>query len=222
MEPLVAKQSAAMDKFDPEKKISLTVDEWGAWLAPTPGSNPAFLQQQNSQRDAILAALNLNIFFRHADRIRMTNIAQMVNVLQAMILTDGPKMVLTPTYHLFKMYGPFQDATFLPVSFDAGTYKFGDITLPKVDAVAAKTKDGKIVVALTNIDAKEAVSFEVALPGVSAGSAKGEVLSAPRLDSVNTFAAPNTVKPKAVTATVANGKLSVTLAPASVTVLTLN
>lgn len=222
MEPLVAKQAAAMDKFDPEKKISLTVDEWGAWLAPTPGSNPAFLQQQNSQRDAILAALNLNIFFRHADRIRMTNIAQMVNVLQAMILTDGPKMVLTPTYHLFKMYVPFQDASFLPVSFEAGTYKFGDITLPKVDAVAAKTKDGKIVVALTNIDAKEAVSFEVALPGVSATTAKGEVLSAPKLDSVNTFAAPNTVKPKAVTATVANGKLSVSLAPASVTVLTLN
>ncbi|GAA0527204.1 alpha-N-arabinofuranosidase [Rhizomicrobium palustre] len=221
MEPLVAKQAAAMDKFDPEKKISLTVDEWGAWLAPTPGSNPAFLQQQNSQRDAVLAALNLNIFFRHADRIRMTNIAQMVNVLQAMILTEGNKMVLTPTYHLFKMYVPFQDSTFLPVSFDAGTYKFGDITLPKVDAVAAKTKDGKIVIALTNIDAKSPASFSVKLPG-ALGTAKGEVLSAPKLDSVNSFTAPETVKPKAVSATVTDGTLSITLAPASVTVLTLN
>lgn len=222
MGPLIDTHAAVMDKYDPEKKISLTVDEWGAWLAPMPGSNPAFLQQQNSQRDAVLAALNLNIFFRHADRVRMTNIAQMVNVLQAMILTDGGKMVLTPTYHLFKMYVPFQDATLLPASFDAGTYKFGNTTLPKVDAVAAKTKDGKIVVALTNIDAKEAVSFDVALPGVSATTAKGEVLSAPKLDSVNTFAAPNTVKPKPVTASVTNGKLAITLAPASVTVLTLN
>jgi alpha-N-arabinofuranosidase len=222
MGPLIDTHAAVMDKYDPEKKISLTVDEWGAWLAPMPGSNPAFLQQQNSQRDAILAALNLNIFFRHADRIRMTNIAQMVNVLQAMILTDGAKMVLTPTYHLFKMYAPFQDATFLPTSFDAGSYKFGNLTLPKVDAVAAKTKDGKIILALTNIDAKEAVAFDITLPGVTSTSAKGEVLSAPKLDSVNTFAAPDTVKPKAVAATVANGKVSLTLAPASVTVLTLN
>lgn len=222
MEPLIQMQAAAMDKYDPEKKISLTVDEWGAWLAPTPGSNPAFLQQQNSQRDAILAALNLNIFFRHADRIRMTNIAQMVNVLQAMILTDGGKMVLTPTYHLFKMYVPFQDAAFLPASFDVGTYKFGDITLPKVDVVAAKTKDGKVVIALTNIDPNKAVSFDVALAGVTATAGHGETLVAPKVDSVNTIAAPNTVTPKHVMATVKDGKLSITLAPASVTVLTLD
>lgn len=222
MEPMIKLQETAMDKFDPEKKISLTVDEWGAWLAPTPGSNKDFLQQQNSQRDAILAALNLNIFFRHADRVRMTNIAQMVNVLQAMILTEGGKMVLTPTYHLFKMYVPFQDSTFLPVQFDAGTYTFGDVTLPQVDAVAAKTKDGKIVVALTNIDAKQSVTFDVAVPGVTATTATGETLTAPALDSVNTFTAPNTVKPKPVSASMTNGKLSVTLAPASVTVLTLN
>ena len=104
-----------MDKYDPQKKVALVVDEWGAWYAPLPGSNPGFLVQQNSLRDAILAALNLNIFARHADRVRMANIAQMVNVLQAMILTDKEKMVLTPTYHVFKMYVPFQDATFVPV-----------------------------------------------------------------------------------------------------------
>ena len=219
MEPLIAKQSAAMDKYDPEKKISLTVDEWGAWLAPTPGSNPAFLQQQNSQRDAVLAALNLNIFMRHADRVRMTNIAQMVNVLQAMILTDGPKMVLTPTYHVFKMYVPFQDAAYLPVHFEPGRYKSGDVVLPKVDAVAARSKDGKIVVALINLDAKEAVSFDLAVPGAT--TAKGETLRAAKLDSVNTFAAPDAVKPQPVAAAAANGKLSLTLAPASVTVLTV-
>ena len=122
----------------------LVVDEWGAWLAPDAGPNAGFLDQQNSQRDAIIAALNLNIFASHAERVRMANIAQMVNVLQAMILTDKEKMLLTPTYHVFRMYVPFQDATFVPVTFDAGTYAHGEITLPRVDAIAAKDKDGKL------------------------------------------------------------------------------
>ena len=102
MEDLITKQSAVMDKYDPQKKVALVVDEWGAWYAPLPGSNPGFLVQQNSMRDAILAALNLNIFARHADRVRMANIAQMINVLQSMILTDKEKMVLTPTYYVFQ------------------------------------------------------------------------------------------------------------------------
>src|SRR2546430_8631071 len=121
MNSLVEKHSAIMDKYDSEKKVALVVDEWGGWYAPLPGSNPGFLVQQNSLRDAVLAALNLNIFARHANRVRMANIAQMVNVLQAMILTDEAKMVLTPTYHVFRMYVPFQDATFLAVKIDAGT-----------------------------------------------------------------------------------------------------
>ncbi len=122
MNELLRTHGAIMDKYDPEKKIALVVDEWGAWLAPTPGSKEGFLEQQNTSRDAVIAALNINIFARHADRVRMANIAQMVNVLQAMILTDQDKLVLTPTYHVFHMYVPFQDATFLPVTFDAGTY----------------------------------------------------------------------------------------------------
>src|SRR5208282_788634 len=126
------KQEDVMDKYDPQKKVALVVDEWGAWHAPLAGSNPSFLVQQNSLRDAILASLNLNIFARHADRVRMANIAQMINVLQAMILTDKEKMVLTPTYYIFKMYVPFQDATFIPVTFDAGAYKHGGISLPRI------------------------------------------------------------------------------------------
>ena len=114
MESLVSTHGAIMDQYDPEKKIALVVDEWGAWLAPTPGSPEGFLEQQNSQRDALIAALNINIFARHADRVRIANIAQMVNVLQAMILTDKEKMVLTPTYHVFHMYVPFHDATLCP------------------------------------------------------------------------------------------------------------
>jgi alpha-N-arabinofuranosidase len=128
-----------------EKKVALVVDEWGAWHAPLPGTNKDFLVQQNSLRDAILASLNLNIFARHADRVRMANIAQMINVLQAMILTDKEKMVLTPTYYVFKMYVPFQDATFVPVDFDPGTLHRRDgITLPRVDALAARDASGKL------------------------------------------------------------------------------
>ena len=169
-----------MDKYDPQKKVALVVDEWGAWYAPLPGSNPGFLVQQNSLRDAILAALNLNIFARHADRVRMANIAQMVNVLQAMILTDKEKMVLTPTYHVFKMYVPFQDATFVPVTFDAGTYTHGDITLPRVDAIAAKDAAGKLWLALTNLDPEPAGRrSRRSIAGINAKSAAGETLTAP-------------------------------------------
>ena len=134
-----------------------------------PGTNPGFLEQQNSQRDAILAALNLNIFARHADRVRMANIAQMVNVLQAMILTDKEKMVLTPTYHVFRMYVPFQDATFVPVSLDAGDYTHGDITLPRVDAIAARDTAGKLWLAVTNLDPSRPVAVEASLSGVTPG-----------------------------------------------------
>jgi alpha-N-arabinofuranosidase len=151
----------------------------------------------------------------------MANIAQMVNVLQAMIFTDGAKMLLTPTYHVFKMYVPFQDAVVLPVSFDAGSYSVGGITLPRVDAIAAKAKDGKIVIALTNIDPNQSVNFDVSVPGINATVARGQILTAPKIDSVNTFDAPRTVWPKAVAAEVKDGKLSIALAPASVMVLSL-
>lgn len=219
MEGLISKHSAIMDRYDPQKRVALVVDEWGAWYAPLPGSNPGFLVQQNSLRDAVLAALNFNIFARHADRVRMANIAQMVNVLQAMILTDKEKMVLTPTYHVFKMYLPFQDATFVPVAFDAGTYTRGDITLPRVDAVAAKGADGRLWLALTNVDPNRPADIEARLSGITATSVSGETLTAPKVDSVNTFEAPNTVAPKPFAAKVQGGKLTLRLEPKSVTVI---
>jgi alpha-N-arabinofuranosidase len=221
MDGVIKTYSAVMDKYDPEKKVALAVDEWGAWLAPTPGSNPGGLAQQNSQRDAVLAALSINVFARHADRVRMANIAQMINVLQAMILTDKDKMVLTPTYHVFHMYVPFQDATFVPLTFDPGTFTANGVTLPRVDAVAARDKAGKIWIAVTNIDPKSPATFGVSLTGVKATKASGQTLSAPKVDSVNTFDAPNIVTPKALAAKVASGKLTITVAPASVTVLGL-
>jgi alpha-N-arabinofuranosidase len=221
MDEVIKTHSAIMDKYDPEKKVALAVDEWGTWLAPTPGSNPGGLVQQNTQRDAVVAALGINIFARNADRVRMANIAQMVNVLQAMILTNKDRMLLTPTYHVFHMYVPFQDATFVPLTFDPGVSTTNGVTLPRVDAVAARDKAGKVWIAVTNIDPKSPATFSVSLAGVKATKASGQTLSAPKVDSINTFDAPNTVAPKALSAKVAGGKLTVTVAPASVTVLGL-
>jgi alpha-N-arabinofuranosidase len=221
MENLVATHAAIMDKYDPAKKIALVVDEWGAWYAPLPGTDPGFLVQQNSLRDAILASLNVNIFARHADRVRMANIAQMVNVLQAMILTDKEKMVLTPTYHVFKMYLPFQDATFVPVALDAGAYTHGSVTLPRVDAIAAKDASGQLWLAVTNLDPERSVTVEASLAGATPKSAAGETLTAPRVDSVNTFDEPAAVAPRPIAAKVHGSTLALTLAPKSVTVISV-
>jgi alpha-N-arabinofuranosidase len=221
MDEFLRKQEAVMDKYDPEKKIALVVDEWGGWYEKLPGSHEEFLLQQNRQRDAILAALNINIFARHADRVRMANIAQMINVLQAMIITDKEKMVLTPTYHVFKMYLPFQDATFVPVTFTAGSYTHGDITLPRVDAIAAKDTSGTLWLSVTNLDPNQPADFDVSVAGATAGSASGETLTAPNVDSVNTFDAPNTVVPTPITGKVQGGRVSLHVAPKSVTVVSI-
>jgi alpha-L-arabinofuranosidase len=221
MDRLIATHSAIMDKYDPQKKIALLVDEWGAWYAPLPGSHPGFLVQQNSLRDAVLTALNLNIFARRADRVRGANIAQMVNVLQAMILTDKEKMVLTPTYHVFKMYLPFQDATFVPVSFDAGSYVQGEISLPRLDAIAARDAAGKLWLAVTNLDPGRSVEVELNLVGATARSGLGETLTAARVDSVNSFEAPEAVVPKRLSSEARGGKLVLKLEPKSVSVVSL-
>lgn len=222
MEELVTKHSAIMDKYDPEKRVILAVDEWGTWYAPTPGSNPGFLVQQNSIRDGIIAALNINIFARHADRVRLANIAQMVNVLQAMIFTDGPRMVLTPTYHVFKMYVPFQDATFVPVTYDAGEYREGAIALPRIDAIAARATDGKLWLSVTNLHASEPTEAVLNVAGARARSVSGDTLTAPAVDTVNSFAAPNAVTPKRADARVRGNNIIVKLPPRSVTVVRLD
>ena len=221
MEDLVSKYSGIMDKYDPQKKIALVVDEWGSWYAPLPGSNPGFLVQQNSLRDAILAALNLNIFARHAERVRMANIAQMINVLQAMIMTSKEKMVLTPTYYVYKLYLPFQDATFVPVSFNGGVYTHGEISLPRVDAIAAKDTSGKLWLEITNLDPNQSANIEVAVAGLTPKKAMGQTLTAPKVDSVNTFESPNTVVPKSVSAKVEGGMVTLKLEPKSVTVISV-
>jgi alpha-N-arabinofuranosidase len=221
MDEFLRKQEIVMDKYDPQKKVALVVDEWGGWYKALPGTNKDFLLQQNSIRDAILASLNLNIFTRHADRVRMANIAQMINVIQAMILTDKDKMVLTPTYYVFKMYVPFQDATFIPVAFDAGSYTHGGISLPRIDAIAAKAADGKLLLEITNLDAENPVTVDADMPGITAKSASAETLTGAEVDSINTFASPNTVVPKPDAVKIQDGKLSLTVAPRSVTVVSI-
>ena len=222
MDGLISKHSEIMDKYDPEKKVPLAVDEWGVWLAPLEGTNPGFLVQQNSMRDALVAALNLNIFARHADRVRLTNIAQMINVLQAMILTDKDKMVLTPTYHVYKMYLPFQDATFVPVKFDAGTYTQGDITLPRIDAIAARDTQGKLWLAVSNLDPAKSAKIRADIAGVKATTATGQVMTAPRVDSINTFDAPNAVVPKPYTTKATASGLTLEAPPKSIMVIRLD
>jgi alpha-N-arabinofuranosidase len=222
MEDLITKHLARMDQFDPEKKVGMVIDEWGIWTDVEPGTNPGFLYQQNTIRDAILAALNFNIFHAHADRVTMANIAQIVNVLQAMILTDKEKMLLTPTYHAFEMYKAFQGATSLPVKLVTPDYVFKDEKIPAVSATAARGKDGKVYIALVNVLPNEAATVTVALNGLVAKGVAGRILTAPAIDSHNTFAAPHTVEPVAFTgATVSGSTLTAKLPAKSIVVLEL-
>jgi alpha-L-arabinofuranosidase len=208
-------------KTGPANKVGLYIDEWGTWHQPTPGTNPGFLVQQNTIRDALVAAANLNIFHKYAARVQMTSIAQTVNVLQAMILTDGPKMVLTPTYHVFHMYKPFQDATSLPVSIKSGTYKYGKWSVPQVSASAARTKDGSVVIALANLDPHQPAKVSAAVAGVS-GKLSGEILTAAAMDAHNSFETPDAVHPVAFDgARLTGGKLTLDLPAKSVVVLTV-
>ena len=222
MDELVTKHSAIMDKYDPEKRLFLAVDEWGAWYAQDEGTTAGFLRQQNTLRDALIAAINLNIFAKHADRVRMSAIAQMVNVLQAMILTDGDKMVLTPTYHVFEMYKPWQDATVLPINIDTPTYSKGAFALPAVSGSAVRGRDGKIHVGLANADPTQANRVTIALDGAAARSVTGRVITAEAMDAHNNFDAPQTVGPAVFKgASMQGGKLVVTLPAKSVVVLEL-
>ena len=195
-----------MDKADPKKQIGLLVDEWGTWWDEEPGTIKGHLYQQNCMRDAFVAALSLNVFHRHADRIKMANIAQVVNVLQSMILTDTKgtgHMVLTPTYHVFNMYKDFQEATYLPmdVKCDSMDVRGDDHAkdgrkIPLVSTSAAKKADGTIVVALANVSLDKAQQVEFNLDGAAAPkTVTGQILSCNKVSDYNDFAHPDVVKP---------------------------
>jgi alpha-N-arabinofuranosidase len=224
MDELITKHSTIMDKYDPEKRVGMIIDEWGTWFDVEPGTNPGFLYQQNTIRDALVAAVHFHIFHKHSDRVQMTNIAQTVNVLQAMVLTEGEKMILTPTYHVFDMYKVHQDATLLSVDATVDTIRSDDQELPQVTVSASKDKDGKVNISLCNIDHKDSASLSIQIRGLKeqVSTITGTILSADSIDAHNTFEQPELVKPTEFTqASVENDQLNVSLPPMSVVLLTI-
>jgi alpha-N-arabinofuranosidase len=235
MDELIARHSEIMDRAEADiasgpgnrrgadKKIGLVVDEWGTWYDPEPGSKPGFLYQQSSLRDALVAALNFHVFHRHASRVVMANIAQTVNVLQAMILTDKEKMLRTPTYWAFEMLKVHQGGTFLPVELQSPEYAFGDQKIPMVSASATRAADGSAVhLSLANTSPGQAVTLSVKLAGTTPRSAAGRVLTAAAINAHNTFEAPNAVQPTAFGGAAIRGDtLEVRVPSKSVVVLVL-
>jgi alpha-N-arabinofuranosidase len=222
MDNVINNQVAVMDKYDPKNKVALAVDEWGVWTDAEPGTNPAFLYQQNSLRDALAAASTLNIFNNHSDRVKMANLAQTVNVLQALVLTKGAQMVLTPTYFVFGMYKVHQDATLLPIRLVSPDYVSGNDYIPAVNASASKDSTGAIHISLVNIDPLKTITIRTTFEGSSWKNVTGKVLTSDKFNDVNTFENPDKVKVAAFSgAKKDKDELVVTLPPKSVVVLEL-
>lgn len=236
IEPVLQQHIAIMDKYDAENKIGLYVDEWGTWWDSEPGSVDGHLYQQNTMRDAIVAAVSLDIFHKYAERVKMTNIAQMVNVLQAMILTKEDKMVLTPTYYIFDMYKVHREATFIPLEIATDTLAAADgriSAVPAISATASKDSTGVIHVSLTNTDLKKDRKVTIKLAESSndnpsrktrkrSATIAGTVLSSAKIDDCNTFEAPCTISPKEFTdAKMKNGIIEITIPAHSVVTISV-
>jgi alpha-N-arabinofuranosidase len=222
MDTLVMKHSAIMDKYDPQKRVALVVDEWGGWYDVEPGTNPGFLYQQNTMRDAMIAGVTLNIFNNHSDRVRMANLAQCINVLQAVILTNDQKIILTPTYHVMEMYNVHQDAKMVPLTIKSNDYVLDNQKLQAVSASASKDSTGALHISLVNIDAKATQDVSVDIEGGNYKSLSGRILTSARLQDHNTFEAPDKIKPAPFKGATLKGKtLSVKMPPFSVVVLEL-
>ena len=194
MNEIINKHDSVMTKYDPQKRIALIIGEWGIWTDPEPGTNPRFLYQQNSLRDALIAGSTLNIFNNHADRVRMAQLAQTINVLQALILTQGEKMILTPTYHVFDLYKVHQDAKMLPVTLTSPDYVLGDQKLPAVNVSASRDSTGVTHITLVNIDPLRNVTVNTTLKGVTWKTITGQILTSAKFTDINTFEAPENIK----------------------------
>ncbi|MEX1239581.1 MAG: alpha-L-arabinofuranosidase C-terminal domain-containing protein [Cyclobacteriaceae bacterium] len=223
MEELVTRHSTIMDKYDPAKRVALVVDEWGGWYNVEPGTNPGFLYQQNTMRDAMIAGVTLNIFNNHAERVRMANLAQTINVLQSVILTDGEKMILTPTYHVMEMYNVHQDAKLLPVTIRSDDFLWGSEKLPAISSSASIDSTGVTHISLVNIDAKRSQDVAIKFFGSRFRKLSGRILTASSIQDHNTFDNPGKVKPAVFKdAQLKDNTLQVKLPPFSVVVLELN
>ncbi len=194
IESLLQRHISIMNEWDPENRIGLMVDEWGTWWDVEPGTNPGFLYQQNTMRDAFVAGITLNIFNKYAERVKMANIAQLVNVLQAVILTRDEKMILTPTYHVFDLYKVHQDATYLNHSLRTEDYVYLDGKLPALNVSASKSEDGTINISIVNINPDKDIDLQCEIRGADVKNVTGRILTAPTLDAHNTFDNPDNVK----------------------------
>ncbi len=223
IENVIKRHISIMDKYDPNKNIDLLVDEWGTWWDEEPGTTPGHLFQQNTMRDAFVAALTLNIFHKYVDRIKMANIAQIVNVLQSMILTDGPKMVLTPTYHVFEMYNVHQDATYIPLDIECERKVVRDDRIvPMLSATASKDKDGLVHISLANVNLEESQTVSIDLDGIKNKAVTGRILVSEKIDDYNSFENPDKVKPVAFkVCKISGGKLVVNVPAQSIVALEL-
>lgn len=222
IDAMVKQTRALMDRYDPKKKLAMVIDEWGGWYDVEKGTNPGFLFQQNTIRDAMIAGMTLNIFNNNADRVRLANIAQTVNVLQAVVLTQGAKMILTPTYHVFEMYNVHQDAVMLPLSISGQDYAFGNDKLPAVSASASKDKSGAVHISLVNIDMNKTQEVTINVRGMKTSNVTGRILMSSKVQDYNTFDDPNKIKPVEFKGAMLKGDdLKVTLPPTSVVILEL-
>jgi len=222
IEDLLNKHLAIIDKYDHEKKLALVVDEWGISTDVEPGTRPEFLYQQNSLRDALIAGTTLNIFNNHADRIKMANLAQAVNVLQALILTKGDKMLLTPTYHVFDLYKVHQDAHSLVVKFNSPNYVFGKEKIPALNVSASCDSIGSVHISFVNVDASKTITIRTSLQDLPSKSVQGRILTSEKVNDINTFDLPEKVHVTSFTGTRKEGNdLLVSLPPKSVVVLEL-
>ena len=222
IEELLSETERIMSEADLSKPVPLYVDEWGTWYSPEPGTNPSFLYQQNTLCDALVAGLTLHVFHEHNDTVHMANIAQTVNVLQAMILTEGEKMLLTPTYHVFDMYQVHQDATRLPIELTTPDYKFQDRSMPALSVSASKNQSGEVHISIVNAHATESIDLSCELSGVSGRKVSGRILTAEKLDAHNTFDSPTNVQTADFSAAELTGQsLSARIPARSVVVLQL-
>lgn len=223
IDDVIARNAAVLDRYDPDKRIWLIVDEWGTWYPPAPGTNPEFLYQQNTVRDALVTAQTLHIFQKHSDRVQMANIAQTVNVLQALFLTQGEKLVLTPTYHVFDLLQGHQDADKLAFDLTAAPFEVDGKALNEVSAGVSRAANGEVLLTLANLRATERVQLDITLEGMEVSGISGRELAADHITALNTFETPDRVQPRPFsgTAQVAANHLQVELSPASVTALTL-
>ena len=196
METLIERHGHIMDEYDPEKKIGMIVDEWGAWYTVEPGTNPGFLYQQNTMRDALIAGITLNIFNKHSDRVKMANLAQIVNVLQSVILTDGADMILTPTYHVFDMYKYHQDAMLVDSSIETETIGVEEEwQVPNLTESVSVAEDGAVHITLTNLSLDKDYEIRTILTDYQVNEVKGEIVHG-EMHEMNTFETPDQVRVK--------------------------